>query len=210
MSDTSVRHPLFARLYSRLVVPCIARHGGEELRRRTLAGLSGTVVEVGCGDGANFEHYPEEVSRIVAVEPESYLRELASSRADERVELRDAVASDLPVGDGEADAVVFTLVLCSVDQSAALAEARRALREHGELRFLEHVQAHEPGFVRRTQRVLDATGRSHLFGGCHVARDTVAAIEKAGFAVTELERFHFPENARGTSSPVVLGRAVRR
>lgn len=209
MNDTLVRHPLFARLYSRVVVPSIAREGGEELRTRLLAGLKGTVVEVGAGDGANFAHYPDEVARIVAVEPEPYLREKASSHTDERVELRDAVATDLPVADGEADAVVFSLVLCSVDQAAALAEARRVLRAGGELRFFEHVRAHEPGWGRRGQRVLDATVWPRMFGGCHVSRDTAAAIEQAGFSITELERFSFPEGARGPSSAVILGSAVR-
>jgi ubiquinone/menaquinone biosynthesis C-methylase UbiE len=209
MNDTQVRHPLFARFYRRLVVPSIAREGGDELRRRVLAGLKGTVLEIGVGDGANFPHYPDEVARIVAVEPEPYLREQAASHTDERVELRNAVATDLPMADGEADAVVCTFVLCSVDQAAALAEARRVLRSGGELRFLEHVRAHEPGFVRRTQRVLDATVWPRLFGGCHVGRDTVAAVEKAGFTVTELERFAFPEGARGPSSAAVLGYAVR-
>src|SRR3954451_5175098 len=167
MDDTSVRHPLFARFYGRFVPPSIVREGGDQLRRRVLDGLKGTVVEVGAGGGANFPHYPDEVARIVAVEPEPYLREQAAAHTDERVELRDAVAGDLPLADGEADAVVFTLVLCSVDQPSALAEARRVLRPGGELRFLEHVQAHEPGAGRRAQRLLDATVWPRLFGGCH-------------------------------------------
>jgi ubiquinone/menaquinone biosynthesis C-methylase UbiE len=207
MSD-SVHHPLLARIYSRFVVPTITKHGGEELRRRTLAGLKGTVVEVGAGDGANFTLYPDEVERIVAVEPEPFLRERATGHADERVELRDAVASSLPVADGEADAVVFTLVLCTVDQQAALAEARRVLRPGGVLHFLEHVQAHEPGPARRVQRVLDATVWPRLFGGCHVARDTAGAITDAGFTVTELERFAWPEGARGPQAPAIIGRAA--
>ena len=207
MSD-SVHHPLFSRFYSRFVVPTMAKHGGEELRRRTLAGLKGTVVEVGAGDGANFTLYPDEVERIVAVEPEPFLRERATGHADERVELRDAVASSLPVADGEADAVVFILVLCTVDQRAALAEARRVLRPGGELRFLEHVQAHEPGPARRAQRVLDATVWPRLFGGCHVGRDTAGAITEAGFTITELERFTWPEGARGPQTPAIIGCAV--
>ena len=207
MSD-SVRHPLFARIYSHLVVPTMAKQGADDLRRRALAGLKGTVVDVGAGDGANFTLYPDEVERIVAVEPEPFLRERASGHADERVELRNAVASSLPVADGEADAVVFTLVLCTVDQEAALAEARRVLRPGGELRFLEHVQAHEPGTARRLQRVLDATVWPRLFGGCHVGRDTAGAIADAGFTVTELERFTWPEGARGPSSAAIVGCAV--
>ena len=201
-------HPLFARFYSRLVVPSMTRHGAQDLRRLTLAGLAGTVVEVGAGDGANFALYPDEVERIVAVEPEPYLRERASGHADERVVLRDAVAEDLPLGDGEADAVVFTLVLCSVAQEASLAEARRVLRPGGELRFLEHVQAHRPGAVRVVQRALDATVWPRLFGGCHVGRDTAGAIERAGFELVELERFSFPEGARGPEAAAIRGRAV--
>lgn len=209
MNDATVKHPLFARLYSRVLAPSFEKHGGEELRQRVLEGLKGTVVEVGAGDGANFPHYPDEVARIVAVEPEAYLREQASSHTDERVELRNAIATELPVGDGEADAVVFTLVLCSVDQAGALAEARRVLRPGGELRFLEHVQAHEPGSTRRIQRALDATVWPRFFGGCHVSRDTVGSIEGAGFRVTELERFSIPEGSRGPSAAAVIGRAVR-
>jgi ubiquinone/menaquinone biosynthesis C-methylase UbiE len=205
---TSVNHPLFARFYSRFEAPAFARQGGDDLRRRVLDGLKGTVVEVGAGDGANFPHYPDEVARIVAVEPQAYLREKASSHTDERVSLRDAVATRLPVRDGEADAVVFTFVLCSVDQASALAEARRVLRPGGELRFLEHVRDPEPGMNRRMQRVLDLTVWPRLFGGCHASRDTAAAIEEAGFTFTEIERFKVPEQARGPSSPAILGRAV--
>jgi ubiquinone/menaquinone biosynthesis C-methylase UbiE len=207
MSD-SVRHPIFARFYSRFVVPGMAKQGLEDLRARTLAGLKGTVVEVGAGDGANFTFYPDEVERIVAVEPEPFLRERASGHSDERVQLRNAVASSLPLADGEADAVVFTLVLCSVDQEPALAEARRVLRPGGELRFLEHVQAHEPGAIRKIQRVLDATVWPRLFGGCHCGRDTAGAIADAGFTMTELERLTFPEGSRGPEAAVIIGRAV--
>lgn len=204
----AVRHPVFARLYSSVVVPGLSRRGGEDLRRRNLRGLKGTVVDVGAGDGANFAHYPDDVVRIVAVEPEPYLRERAAAHADERVELRDAVADHLPLHDGEADAVVFTLVLCSVDPGPALAEALRVLRPGGELRFLEHVRAPEPGRMRTLQGVLDATIWPRLAGGCHLGRDTVGAIEQAGFTITDLERFTFPQGSRGPASAAVIGRAV--
>lgn len=52
-------------------------------RRRLLAGLRGTVVEVGAGDGMNFGHYPPEVDRVVAVEPDPHLRDLARGRAQQ-------------------------------------------------------------------------------------------------------------------------------
>lgn len=207
-SMTSVRHPLFSRLYSRFAVPAMARAGGEDLRRRALVGLVGTVVEVGAGDGANLRHYPDSVDRIVAVEPEPYLRERASAHAEERVQLRDAEATALPLADGEADAVVFSLVLCSVDQTRALAEARRVLAPGGELRFLEHVRSPQPGVLRRLQQGLDASVWPLLFGGCHCARDTETAIAEAGFRILEIERFSFPPGSRGVESSLILGRAL--
>ena len=89
-----------------------------------------------------------------------------------------------------------------------VAEARRVLRPGGELRFLEHVQAHEPGAIRKVQRVLDATVWPRLFGGCHCGRDTAGAIAAAGFTMTELERLTFPEGSRGPEAAVIIGRAV--
>jgi hypothetical protein len=47
-----------------------------------------------------------------------------------------------------------------------------------------------------------------LFGGCHVGRDTAGAITEAGFTVTELERFTWPEGARGPQTPAIIGCAV--
>jgi hypothetical protein len=48
--------------------------GVAEHRRELLAGISGSVIEIGAGTGANFPHYPESVREIVAVAPEPYLR----------------------------------------------------------------------------------------------------------------------------------------
>lgn len=207
MSDV-IRHPLFARLYSAVVAPGMTRLGAEAYRAELLDGLSGTVVEVGAGDGANFTHYPTTVERVIAIEPEAYLRGKAAGRAGQRIEVREGTAAALPVPDGSADAVVFCLVLCSVsDVATALAEARRVLRPGGELRILEHVQSHEPGRMRGVQQALDATVWPRLFGGCHTGRDTVGAVESAGFGFTELRRFAFPEGSRSPVSPAVMGRA---
>lgn len=200
-------HPIFARFYSRAVVPSLQREGIDDLRRLLLDGLHGTVVEVGAGEGSNFELYPAGVERVVAVEPEPYLRARAVARGVRRVEVWEASAQSLPVGDGEADAVVFSLVLCTLPLDAALAEARRVLRPGGEVRFLEHVQDPQPGSRRRVQRALDATVWPLLAGGCHLSRDPVAALQAAGFEVTALERFHFPERARGPSALSAMGRA---
>src|SRR5215218_9089713 len=173
----AVHHPLFARFYTHV----LARNEPAELRayrEELLAGLSGRVVEVGAGSGANFPHYPSEVTEVVAVEPESYLREqaaTAAAQADIRVTVRDGLADALPLEDASCDAAVACLVLCTVpDQARALAELWRVLKPDGELRYYEHVRAKTTRMVR-AQRFVDRTFWPHAFGGCHTARATVTA-----------------------------------
>ncbi|QOV41583.1 methyltransferase domain-containing protein [Streptomyces ferrugineus] len=208
-----IEHPVFARFYANLAAPALEKAGVAEHRRRLLAGLSGEVVEVGAGNGLNFPHYPPEVKRVVAVEPEPRLRALAETQARGApvpVEIQDARAEQLPYPDDAFDAAVVCLTLCSVaDQHAALAELHRVLRPGGQLRFFEHVQAGSPA-MRRVQRVLDATVWPRLMGGCHTGRDTQAAIATAGFTVTTVDRFPFP--ATRVPSPAathILGTAER-
>lgn len=206
----AVHHPVFARLYP-VVGKAMERGGMDQRRRELLSVLSGEVVEVGAGDGLNFPHYPPAVTHVLAVEPEPHLRSLAreaASHAPVPVEVVDGLAERLPCTDGSADAVVVSLVLCSVaDQTAALREIRRVLKPGGRLRFLEHVRADTPGLVR-VQRVLDATLWPRVAGGCHTGRDTAAAIERAGFTIQSLDRYLFPE-ARTPVSFHILGTAIR-
>lgn len=204
-------HPVFARLYDRLAVPSLRSMGFDDLRRELLAGLTGTVVEVGAGEGSNLPLYPDAVTRVIAVEPEPHLRGKAEARArklgDARVEVVDGDAARLPVATGEADAVVFCLVLCTLPVAEALAEARRVLRPEGEIRFLEHVVDPEPGWRRRLQRGADPLW-SRLAGGCHQGRDTVAALEAAGWQLHDVRCQVFPPGSRSLSAPLARGRAT--
>jgi ubiquinone/menaquinone biosynthesis C-methylase UbiE len=187
--------------------------GMAEHRRRALAGLTGTVIEIGAGNGLNFPHYPAGVTSVLAVEPNPYLRQAAGQQARQArvpVEVRDGAAERLPAADAAFDAAVVSLVLCSVaDQRAALAEIHRVVRPSGQLRFLEHVRAGTPG-LRRVQRLVDATFWPPLVGGCHTGRDTVAMIASSGFTVERLDEFRFPETRWSTpATPHVSGVAVR-
>jgi ubiquinone/menaquinone biosynthesis C-methylase UbiE len=206
-------HPIFARVYQRVSV-AMDRAGGAEHRRALVAGLHGRVIEIGAGNGRMFAHYPPEVSEVVAIEPEPRLRAaaiIAAQNAPVPVQVIDGIAEDLRGNDGHYDAAVTALVLCTVqDQAAVLAEIRRALRNGGQLRFFEHVAAEQPGRMRTTQRLVDATVWPRLFAGCHTGRDTATAITTAGFTITDLHRFRFP--ATGPASPAaphIRGTATR-
>lgn len=203
------RHPVFARVYPR-ISRAAERRGGEEHRRALLAGLEGRVIEVGAGHGPNFPFYPQSVTNVVAVEPEPHLCELARRAAEHTplpVEVRVGIAEALPAQDGEFDAAVVSLVLCSVDdQEAALHEIRRMLRPGGELRFYEHVISNRPAMAR-LQRIADATIYPPLAGGCHCARDTGGAIRRAGFQIEHEERIAFKSSPIVPSIPHILGTA---
>lgn len=203
------RHPVFARVYPR-ISHAAERRGGAEHRKTLLEGLEGRVIEIGAGHGLNFPYYPQGVAEVLAVEPEPHLCALAqraSASALVSVEVRRGIAEALPAEDGEFDAAVVSLVLCSVaDQSAALAEIVRVLRPAGELRFYEHVISNRPA-TARLQRALDATIYPPLAGGCHCARDTGAAIRQAGFEIEREDRIAFKPSPIVPAIPHLLGAA---
>src|SRR3954453_9483359 len=113
-------------------------------KRKLLGDLSGTVLEIGAGTGENFPFYPAGIHRI-GVEPNFYMQEHLLKRAAEYKidgELKTGIAEKLPVADASVDAVVGTLVMCSVsDQAKVLDEILRVLRPGGRYVFIEHVAA---------------------------------------------------------------------
>jgi ubiquinone/menaquinone biosynthesis C-methylase UbiE len=209
---TDLPRTRFARMYLRNSTTA-ERRGGTEHRQRLLAGPAGHVVEVGAGHGLNFPHYPPEVTEVIAIEPEPTLRtaaEQAAAAATVPVRVLPGVADALPLEDATIDAAVASLVLCSVpDQHRALAEIHRVLRPDGELRFYEHVIPNcQP--KRTLLQIADHSGLwPRIAGGCHPARDTQAAIGRAGFEIQSSERIMFAATRFEPTIPYVIGIARR-
>lgn len=192
-------HRVFAAFYDRLVAP-MERTVLGPIRSDLVGHLTGTVLDVGAGTGANLRHF-RDASTVVAAEPDPAMRRRLTARLHEAtvpVELSDAGAEALPFQDASFDAVVFTLVLCTVgDPGRAIAEARRVLRPGGTLVALEHVRGH--GRHARRQQRLDPLW-TRVMAGCHLDRDTGAAIRSAGFDHGHEERFTVPPSWSPTSS----------
>jgi SAM-dependent methyltransferase len=126
MASQKQGHKWFAVYWDRMVkmeAPAL-----QALRDHALSGLSGEVLEIGAGNGANFARYPAAVTRVVATEPDPYMlerAEKAAARLGRNIEVRLVPAEQLPFDDESFDAVVSVLVLCSVtDQRQALSEIR--------------------------------------------------------------------------------------
>ena len=206
----ALQHPRFARAYARAVAG-MNRRGGAEHRRRLLAGLLGSVIEVGAGEGSSFALYPAAVTDVLAVEPDDYLRSLAEVQAASApvpVVVVAGSAERIPVPDASADAVVCSLVLCSVaDQGPALAEIFRVLRPGGTLAYYEHVRS-DRRLLAAAEDVLTPVWQ-RMAGGCHPNRDTLEAVRAAGFQVTDNERFAFAPQALTPPVAHILGHATR-
>ena len=200
---------VFAALYDRFM------EGPEKAvlrghREALLAGVSGRVLEIGGGTGANLPFYGPAVEELVITEPEEPMarrleRKLSAYPLPARV-VR-APAERLPFESGTFDFAVSTLVLCTVvDPARALAEIHRLLRPGGRLVFLEHVLSDQPALARWQHRLEGLQVR--VGHGCHPNRATLKAITDAGFAVPQVahERLH---KAPPIVRPLIVGAGER-
>lgn len=187
----SRHHPLLAALYDPIIWPAERRTLGP-LRKSLLADLHGDVLEIGAGTGLNFRYYPAD-ARVIALEPDPAMLERARKRAAAaaaRVTLELAGDERLKVLPAHSfDAVVFSLVLCSIEEpERTLRAASRVLRADGRAAVLEHVRSH--GTLGAWQDRLQPLW-GPVSGGCHLNRDTKTLLAQAGFDVSGLREQRF-------------------
>ena len=176
-------------------------------RAELLTGLDGDVLEVGAGTGFNLPYYPA-TTRVVLSEPDRHMRAKLRRRlapgSPSRFEVVAASLDGLPMPDASFDAVVTTLVLCSVDDlHGALAEIYRVLKPNGHLIFLEHVAAEDESRLLTWQRRLEPLWKP-VSGNCHLTHHTEEAIVETGFIVERIEREPI-RNAMPLSRPSIRG-----
>jgi ubiquinone/menaquinone biosynthesis C-methylase UbiE len=202
----TIRQQIFAWVTAK------TEEGGEEMLRRhkqdLFKSLSGTVLEIGPGTGANLRYYPAGI-RWIAVEPNpamhGYLQKKAAER-DIKANFRLDPAEALNLPDDSVDTAISTLVLCSVDDlDQVLAEIHRVLKPGGRFLFLEHVAAPEGSWQRRGQDFIQPVW-SFFAGGCRPNRETGQALEQAGFKDLDYANWHL---GGPITSPMISGVAVK-
>jgi ubiquinone/menaquinone biosynthesis C-methylase UbiE len=205
LAAMSLRWTILAPVYDRMSRKS-EEAGMGVMREGLLAEASGRVLEIGGGTGANLRYY-DGLESLVVTEPEpAMLRRLQDRMREQsvRAEVVQAPAEDLPFEDASFDTVVSTLVLCGVDQERSLGEVRRVLRPGGRLLFLEHVRSDDPALARFQDRM---NGLNRFLVGCECNRDTLTAIEAAGFTISRVEQTTMPEAPKFVR-PAILGAAV--
>jgi ubiquinone/menaquinone biosynthesis C-methylase UbiE len=180
----------------------------DERKRSLFSGLTGQVLEIGPGAGANLEYYSEKVS-LIGLEPnpymQNYLKEKAS-KLGKSIEIITGKAEAIPLDDENVDAVVSTLVLCSViNLQETLSEIKRVLKPGGVFLFMEHVAAAKGTFLRSAQRWIKPLWKK-MADGCHPDRETWKAIEAAGFSDVKMDHFRLSLPVVG---PQIMGKAVK-
>ncbi|MCW1959966.1 MAG: class I SAM-dependent methyltransferase, partial [Mycobacterium sp.] len=154
---------------------------------------------------------PDTVREVVALEPEVMLAPKARDAAAEApvpVTVIESTIESMPAAE-PFDAVVCSLVLCSVDDpKAVLHQINSALKPGGEIRYFEHVAS--TGWRGGLQRLADATVWPRIAGNCHTHRDTERAITGAGFTVdVARHQWTLPAWVPLPVSEVALGRAMK-
>jgi ubiquinone/menaquinone biosynthesis C-methylase UbiE len=163
----------------------------KQIRRNLLHKAHGRVLEIGSGSGINFPLY-KNVEQVDAIEPDSFMIEKSferKERASVTIHSHLEKAENLPFPDDTFDSVVATLVFCTIpDPLKALKEIKRVSKPKATMLFFEHVKMEQP-FMAKTQELLTPVWKK-ICDGCHLNRDTLSIIKRAGFQVDDVKFYY--------------------
>lgn len=197
----------YDRFMARTEAACL-----QQWRQELLQQVSGDVLEIGAGTGANISLYPAEVTRLLLTEPDKHMRrQLEEKLVDQdpgKLGVSAGTAENIAAADESFDFVVTSLVCCSVtDLDAGLREIKRVLKPGGGLVFLEHVAAAQGTARRHWQDRINPIWKTFM-GNCHLNRETEQAIVGQGFEIVQIERASM-RKAPSIVRPTIRGIALK-
>ena len=201
------------RLHAWMLAKFDSESGYEELvaprKKRLFSNLNGTIVEIGPGAGANLRFYHKQTN-WVGIEPNKYMHSYIKNEATQvglqNYRLLTQSAEEMPFADNSVDAVVSTLVLCTVsDQKKTLNEIHRVFKPGGQFIFIEHVAAHKGSWTRLFQTMVKPAWKI-IADGCHPDRDTLKEIKQINFHQIKARKFSIYNTF---VSPHIAGVAIK-
>lgn len=202
----SIRSYFMAKLYDasmkKMEEACMSNW-----REELLSDISGDVLEIGSGTGINLSFYPRSVNKLILSEPDPHMRNILTNNIDsvmkEKCTTTEYPADALDFPDNSFDAVVSTLVLCSVDSAnKSLSEIKRVLKPKGKFYFIEHVIAKDTPRLIKWQKLFQPFW-IFMCGNCHLTRDTETSIAGAGFEFQSIER------VKSLGSPPIVSPTIK-
>src|SRR5699024_3384007 len=117
---------------------------------------------------------------------EKSLTRIRSARVPIRIVT--AGAEEMPFQDQAFDAVIGTLVLCTIPEpEQALREVRRVCKPGGIVKFFEHVRM-QYSIPAKLQDWLTPFWK-RVCDGCHLNRDTLGLIQESGLRIEKVSGF---------------------
>ena len=163
--------------------------GVARLRKGLLTQATGRILEVACGTGLNFQHYPPQ-AEITAVDLSPQMLNVARETAGAcrcTVHLETMDAEQLDFADGSFDTIVSTLSTCTFPEPLqALREMARVCRPGGLILLLEHGHSSLPWLARYQDDHEYAHYRAHA--GCRWTQEPLALVHSAGLKVLSSRR----------------------
>ncbi|XP_015915001.1 thiol S-methyltransferase TMT1B [Parasteatoda tepidariorum] len=155
------------------------------------------VLEIGIGEGANLQFYPEN-STLTALDMNPYfIQHFNKNRKNyPQVNLDGVVvnyAEDMKEVPSDAfDVVVCTHVLCSVKSiHSVMKEVKRVLKPTGKFLFIEHIVFPKSKVERLVQQFATPLWAIY-FNGCYLNRDIPQTVKKAGFRDVHCDVSYLP------------------
>ena len=178
-------------------------------RQEILAEVEGDVLEIGFGTGLNLSYYPDEIHKIVTVDNNPGVHQLAQKRIEKSsitVDHRILSGENLPMADNTFDSVVSTWTLCSIEKvERAIAEIHRVLKPKGKFWFIEHGLSNEPKVQIWQNRLTPV--QKIIADGCHLNRNIRQIVEQQ-FSQVSLKEF-YAENTPKISGYMYKGVAIK-
>ncbi|NXS62175.1 MET7A protein, partial [Brachypteracias leptosomus] len=155
------------------------------------------LLEIGTGFGTNFQFYPSGCKVTCSdINPNFQQGLVKNMNENQHIHYESflvAAGEDLhQVPSGSMDAVVSTLVLCSVhNMEGTIKEVLRVLRPGGAFFFLEHVADDPSSWRYFWQQVCYPTWKL-VFCGCCLTREPWKNMEEAKFSEVKLKHVSIP------------------
>jgi len=184
----------------------------KDWRKALLQNLSGDILELGSGTGANLDFYPKNLNSLTLTEPNQHMRSKLIAKLDAYQDLPTIMhhwkAESIPAPDDSYDAVVSTLMLCSVkNPQQVLSEIFRVLKHGGKFIFIEHVIATNKPKRLKWQKRIEPFWKI-ISCGCHLTRDTEKYIKEAGFTIQKISHQSM-RGVPGIVRPSIWGEAIK-